>query len=91
MADDPYRVLGVAKDAPQNDIRKAYRLIFAHEGTMAERLDDVAEEFRENEPVMEIVDFIRFGDALFHYENSAAQRYAGRDIFGDGNLPGHAK
>ncbi len=42
-----------------HDIRKAYRLIFAHEGTMAERLQDVAEEFHDNEPVMEIVNFIR--------------------------------
>ncbi|MEQ8664493.1 MAG: acyl-ACP--UDP-N-acetylglucosamine O-acyltransferase [Rhodospirillales bacterium] len=42
-----------------HDIRKAYRLIFAHEGTMSERLADVAEEFCDNEPVMEIVEFIR--------------------------------
>jgi len=42
-----------------HDMRKAYRMIFAHEGTMAERLDDVAEDFVNNEPVMEIVDFIR--------------------------------
>jgi len=42
-----------------HDIRKAYRLIFAEEGTMAERLADVADEFSDNEPVMEIVEFIR--------------------------------
>ena len=42
-----------------HDLRKAYRLIFALEGTLAERLDDVAEDFGQNEPVMEIVDFIR--------------------------------
>ena len=42
-----------------HDMRKAYRLIFAAEGTMAERLADVAEDFNSNEPVMEIVDFIR--------------------------------
>ena len=42
-----------------HDLRKAYRLIFAEEGSLAERLDDVAELFNENEPVMEIVDFVR--------------------------------
>ena len=41
------------------DLRKAYRLIFAQEGTQAERLDDVSELFGHIEPVMEIVDFIR--------------------------------
>ena len=40
-------------------LRNAYRLLFAPEGTMAERLDDVAELMHDNEPVMEIVDFIR--------------------------------
>lgn len=40
-------------------MRKAYRLLFAEEGTMAERLDDVSEMYKENEPVMEIVRFIR--------------------------------
>lgn len=39
-------------------LRQAYRLIFAQEGTMAERLDDVAELFGDNQPVMEIVEFI---------------------------------
>ena len=42
-----------------HDLRKAYRLIFALEGTLADRLDDVAEDFAQNEPVMEIVNFIR--------------------------------
>ncbi len=42
-----------------HEMRKAYRLIFAEEGTMAERLADVAEDFADNTAVMEIVDFIR--------------------------------
>lgn len=42
-----------------HDIRKAYRLVFAEEGTMAERVADVVEDFSANEPVMEIIDFIR--------------------------------
>jgi UDP-N-acetylglucosamine acyltransferase len=42
-----------------SDLRRAYRLIFAEEGTLNERLDDVAELFDDNEPVMEIVRFIR--------------------------------
>jgi UDP-N-acetylglucosamine acyltransferase len=40
-------------------LRNAYRLLFAPEGTMAERIKDVAEVFKTNEPVMEIVNFIR--------------------------------
>lgn len=40
-------------------LRNAYRLLFAPEGTMTERLADVAELFADNEPVMEIVDFIQ--------------------------------
>lgn len=42
-----------------HDLRRAYRLIFAEEGTLAERLDDVAELFKDHEPVMDIVDFIQ--------------------------------
>ena len=40
-------------------LRNAYRLLFAQEGTMQERLDDVAELFADSEVVMEIVDFMR--------------------------------
>ena len=42
-----------------HELRKAYRLMFSEEGTLSERLDDVAEDFVNNEPVMEIVNFIR--------------------------------
>ncbi len=41
-----------------HELRKAYRLLFAEEGTMAERLADVAESYLENEAVMDIVGFI---------------------------------
>jgi UDP-N-acetylglucosamine acyltransferase len=44
-----------------HDIRRAYRLIFADEGTLAERLDDVAAEFATHPFVHEILDFIRDG------------------------------
>ena len=41
------------------DLRSAYRLLFAEEGTFAERLEDVAEIYAEHELVMDIVSFIR--------------------------------
>jgi UDP-N-acetylglucosamine acyltransferase len=39
-------------------LRKAYRLIFAEEGTLAERIQDVAELFPDTEAVRDILDFI---------------------------------
>jgi len=42
-----------------NDLRAAYRLLFADEGTFQERLDDVARVFAGASEVMEIVEFIR--------------------------------
>lgn len=42
-----------------HSLRSAYRLLFAQEGTMSERIEDVKELFADNEPVMEIVDFIK--------------------------------
>jgi UDP-N-acetylglucosamine acyltransferase len=44
-----------------HDLRRAYRLLFADEGTLAERVDDVAEEFTVHPTVHEILDFIRGG------------------------------
>jgi len=48
---------GFSRDDVQS-LRKAYRLLFAEEGTMSERLSDVADLYSGNEPVMEIVNFI---------------------------------
>jgi UDP-N-acetylglucosamine acyltransferase len=42
-----------------HDIRAAYRLLFAEEGTFSERLEDVAQTYAKTPEVMEIVDFIR--------------------------------
>jgi UDP-N-acetylglucosamine acyltransferase len=42
-----------------NDLRAAYRLLFAEEGTFQERLEDVGRVFSGATRVMEIVDFIR--------------------------------
>ena len=44
-------------------LRSAYRLLFAQEGTMAERLDDVAALYPDNAPVKSIIEFIRNADA----------------------------
>jgi UDP-N-acetylglucosamine acyltransferase len=39
-------------------LRTAYRLLFAQEGTMAERIEDVAALYRDNRPVMDMLEFI---------------------------------
>jgi UDP-N-acetylglucosamine acyltransferase len=42
-------------------LRRAYRLLFADEGTLMERVEDVAAEFDDHPVVHEILDFIRSG------------------------------
>ena len=42
-----------------HDLRAAYRLLFAEEGTFSERLIDTEETYSESPEVMEIVDFIK--------------------------------
>jgi UDP-N-acetylglucosamine acyltransferase len=44
-----------------HSLRRAYRLLFADEGTLAERMEDVEKEFQDNPIVKEIVAFIRAG------------------------------
>ncbi len=41
-----------------HDLRAAYRLLFAQEGTLQERVEDVAELFPDNLPVRDVVEFI---------------------------------
>lgn len=49
---------GFSKDEIHN-LRAAYRLLFASEGTLSERVDDVASMFEESGGVRDIVDFMR--------------------------------
>lgn len=49
---------GFARD-DIHTLRNAYRLMFAPEGTLQERLADVEEQFKDNAVVMEIIAFIR--------------------------------
>ena len=51
---------GFAREAI-HDLRRAYRVLFAAEGTLAERVEDVAAEFSTHPQVHEILDFIRDG------------------------------
>ena len=46
-------------------LRTAYRLMFAPEGTLSERIDDVVGLYGNNSAVMEVVDFIR-ADVAIH-------------------------
>ncbi len=41
------------------DLRSAYRLLFANEGTFKERLEDVSRLYADHEQVMEIVSFVK--------------------------------
>ncbi|HVY84836.1 MAG TPA: acyl-ACP--UDP-N-acetylglucosamine O-acyltransferase [Caulobacterales bacterium] len=42
-----------------HDLRAAYRLLFAEEGTFQERVEDAAQIYADNPDVMRIVDFVR--------------------------------
>ena len=42
-----------------SELRSAYRLLFAEEGTFQERIDDAVLTFGKSAPVMEIINFIR--------------------------------
>ena len=44
-----------------HDLRRAYRLLFAEEGTLAERVQDIGAEFADHPVVNEILEFIREG------------------------------
>lgn len=44
-----------------HDLRRAYRLLFAPEGTLKERMEDVAGEFKDHVIVQEILAFMREG------------------------------
>lgn len=49
---------GFSKDDIHN-LRTAYRMLFAEEGTLSERVDDVARLFGDNHAVMDVIAFMR--------------------------------
>jgi len=50
---------GFSKDVIQ-DLRKAYGLLFSsQEGTLSDRVKEASEEFSDNEPIQEIVQFLK--------------------------------
>ena len=49
---------GMSRDVI-NELRKAYRLLFADEGSFKERMDDVASLFEAHPEVMKVIDFIK--------------------------------
>lgn len=49
---------GVSRD-DIHDMRNAYRLLFANEGTLAERINDVAEMFPKNTHIMNVIKFMK--------------------------------
>ncbi|MEC9343543.1 MAG: acyl-ACP--UDP-N-acetylglucosamine O-acyltransferase [Pseudomonadota bacterium] len=51
---------GFSRDAIHT-VRRAYRALFADEGSLRERVEDVAEEFDQDKTVHEILEFIRVG------------------------------
>ena len=64
------------REFPREDVhelQKAYRLLFAQEGTLQERIDDVKEEFGTSALVTEVVDFVQAQSA-----RSLCQPRAGR-------------
>ena len=71
-AGDRARLIGLnlvglrRRDFPRGEVqalRTAYRLLFAEEGTLSERLEDVARMYADNGPVKDIVAFIRADSA----------------------------
>lgn len=52
---------GVDRDGIQN-LRNAYRALFMTDGTFADRLIEVAEHYKADPRVIEVIDFIRTGD-----------------------------
>ena len=52
---------GVDRDEIQ-ELRNAYRALFMTDGTFADRLSDVANQFKAHPRIIEVIDFIRNGD-----------------------------
>ena len=67
-------------------LRRAYRLLFAAEGTLMERVEDVAQEFAGQPIVDEIIAFIRAGGKRSLCTPSCQFRRVRRAMNGPGNV-----
>ena len=58
MQKDPYQILGVGKDAPQEEIAKAYRSLATkfHPDKNPQNPSDAAEKFKEISAAFEIIE-----------------------------------
>lgn len=92
MNKDPYEVLGVARDASDTDIKKAYHKLVMKYHPDRNPDDKTAEEkFKEVNNAFEILKdpqkraaFDRFGNAAFAAGNGAGAGFGGGNPFGDG-------
>ena len=92
MNKNPYEVLGVARDASDADIKKAYhKLVMKYHPDRNPDNKDAEEKFKEVNNAFDIlkdpqkrVAYDRFGDAAFANGNGAGAGFGGGNPFGDG-------
>lgn len=92
MNKNPYEVLGVARDATDADIKKAYhKLVMKYHPDRNPDNKDAEEKFKEVNNAFDILKdpqkraaYDRFGDAAFANGNAAGAGFGGANPFGDG-------
>ncbi len=92
MNKNPYEVLGVARDATDADIKKAYhKLVMKYHPDRNPDNKDAEEKFKEVNNAFDILKdpqkraaYDRFGDAAFAGGNGAGAGFGGGNPFGDG-------
>lgn len=94
MNKNPYEVLGVARDATDADIKKAYhKLVMKYHPDRNPDNKDAEEKFKEVNNAFDILKdpqkraaYDRFGDAAFANGNAAGAGFGGGNPFGDGSF-----
>ena len=92
MNKNPYEVLGVARDATDADIKKAYhKLVMKYHPDRNPDNKDAEEKFKEVNNAFDILKdpqkraaYDRFGDAAFAGGNASGAGFGGGNPFGDG-------
>lgn len=94
MNKNPYEVLGVARDASDADIKKAYhKLVMKYHPDRNPDNKDAEEKFKEVNNAFDILKdpqkraaYDRFGDAAFANGNGAGAGFGGGNPFGNGGF-----